>query len=269
MTKLVEGINLVNNTDYHADKTYLSSSSLKLLLDDPRQFKLEYIDKIPRIREIKAAFDEGTYAHTALLEPHLVNSDFAFFEGWRKAGGEWEVFKAANADKIILSKPQKIKMDDLIKKALDLNKDLKLLELSNGFSEHTLAITLNGFKLKARADFINVNDKYIIDVKTSSFDTDVDNFKYTLDSFKYDLSSAMYLALFEHYYGCRFDFYFFVLGKTTGTVDMHRLSDATRQAGHQKFTKAVNLYRYYESVNWDLDSVIPSKQSSEYEIKDV
>ena len=76
----------MSNAAYHGNSTHFSSTQLKMLLKDPAQFHKEYIlgDKAPQIQ--RAAFDEGSYAHSLLLEPHLIDQEYAFFEGWTKRG---------------------------------------------------------------------------------------------------------------------------------------------------------------------------------------
>src|SRR5574341_1373220 len=49
-----------------------------------------------------AAMRDGRAVHTAVLEPDRFPLDYAIWAGERRAGKEWEVFKAANHDKTIL-----------------------------------------------------------------------------------------------------------------------------------------------------------------------
>ena len=91
----------LSNNDYHAEKTHLSSSNLKTLLKDTEKF---YQEKIlgNKKQEQKNSFDEGNYAHSLILEPELIPDEYAFFPNFRKSGKDWETFKSANSDKIIL-----------------------------------------------------------------------------------------------------------------------------------------------------------------------
>jgi len=82
----------LSNEDYHAEKEHLSSSNLKMLLKDTQKF---YKEKILGEKEpLKGAFlDEGNYAHTLILEPHMVEKEYEFFPGNRKAGKDWKAFE--------------------------------------------------------------------------------------------------------------------------------------------------------------------------------
>ena len=62
------------------------------MLEDPEKFYKEYITKeIPR-KEV-SAFDVGTYFHTAILEPHLLEKECAVYPGAVRRGKEWDAFK--------------------------------------------------------------------------------------------------------------------------------------------------------------------------------
>lgn len=267
--KLIDGINEdISNQDYHADNRYLSSSNLKLVLKDREKF---YNEIILGNRESisKPAFDEGSYAHTLILEPHLEEKEYAFFPGWTKRGNEWEAFKEANSTKIILSKPQKVRVQKLIKA---YNKRPEAVELiGGGFSEHTVAGELMGVPIKVRADYINVDKGYVADVKTTGYSADVDTFKYTVQSFSYQLSAALYAEMFKKYYGKDFDFYFIVLSKKDSTCEVFKASEATMIEGRNMMTDALNIYKKcLDSGDWtNYNKHEVSVDSSDYEILEV
>lgn len=268
--KLKEGINKCTNAQYHGDKDWLSSSSLKTLLRDSLAFEKEYILKEPVERKHIAAFDEGTYAHSLLLEPESVDEEFRFFDGWRKQGKEWEAFKAKDDGRIVLSKPQKKRVESWVESAKELKAAMDLLK--NGEPEYTVAKELKGVKLKARADYINLEAGYIVDVKTTSSDTDVISFKETMDSFEYALSAALYSMLFELEYGKKFDFYFIVLGKRSKATDVYKMSKETMTEGRIKVLKSLELYKKgVETGNWDFtgSSSNDNMETEDYLIQEV
>jgi hypothetical protein len=82
----------LTNDEYHAERDHLSSSNLKQLLKDPADF---YDKKIlgNSKQEQKNVFDEGSLAHCLILEPHMLDVDFAIYDGFRKAGKQWEALK--------------------------------------------------------------------------------------------------------------------------------------------------------------------------------
>lgn len=270
MYKLKEGINHCTNEEYHGDKSYLSSSNLKLLLKDVAKFKDEVLDG--NRKEIKSStqnvFDEGTYAHSLILEPETIEKEFAFWHGIRKAGNEFEAFKAANTGKIIMSKSQRHRVEKWVEaygkrpEAVDL--------VSGGFPEYSLAGKLHDVDIKVRADYINIDKGYIADVKTTGYSPDVDSFSYVVKSLGYDLSAALYTKMFENYYKRKFDFYFIVLGKKDIACEVYKLSDDSRQAGDLAIMEALKKYkRCLKSGVWTEHVKDDKIEKDNYEILEV
>lgn len=247
MSKLNLGLNKCSNKEYHADKEYLSSSSLKLLLEDPAKFYEEKILGNKPLEEENAAFSEGSLTHTLILEPHLVDKEFTFFSGLRKAGPEWEEFKAANDGRTILSAPQRARC---MKNLESFKKSKPAVELINGGeAEFTICQELQGVKIKVRADYINVDKGYIADVKTSGFPvTPRESFSFTMDRYKYDLSAALYAQVAEQFYGKKFEFYFIAISKPKsllelGECQVYRVSKDTRARGDHMVSEALSTYK--------------------------
>lgn len=268
------GVVSCSNEDYHAEKEHLSSSNYKTLLKDPEKFYREKI--LGKRREVpqstQNAFDEGTLAHTLILEPDMLQKDFEFFSGFRKQGRDWEEFKQLHAEsgKILMSKSQKVKVSNWVKNYFSMPTAVNLIK--NGKPEHTLFGDFMGVPTKVRADYINIDAGYIADVKTTSSPTDVDSFKYTLNAFEYDLSAALYSKMFENYYKKEFDFYFIVLGKRDNSCEVYKLSEETRKAGDHKLIEAVKVYKQCkESGIWSVSKSNESVniEAGDYEILEV
>lgn len=246
--KLKPGINECTNREYHGDTSYFSSSSLKLLLKDTEEFYKQYVLG-ERENKSLAAFDEGTYAHSLILEPETVDEEFSFYPGWRKQGKEWEQFKEGHGDKIILSKPQKVRVERWVQAYRERPEAVNLVE--GGYPEHTIAGNLMGVPVKVRADYINIDRGYIADVKTTGADTDIDSFRYTIDNFSYQLSAALYCMMFEQHYNKSFDFYFIVLGKRNNLCEVYKTSKETMAEGKEMVSKALGIYkRCVKSGDW-------------------
>lgn len=81
-----------SNLEYHADRTSLSSSNLKTILEDPHKFYNEWVLGNKKVEEEKPYFIEGHFTHTLLLEPELV-SNYVVYPGLRKHGAAFEQFK--------------------------------------------------------------------------------------------------------------------------------------------------------------------------------
>ena len=273
MSKDLKGIyDDLTNDEYHGEKKHLSSSNLKTLLKDAAKF---YDEKIlgNRKQEQKNAFDEGSLAHCYILEPHMLDKDFAIFDGFRKSGKVWESFKAAEVEglnRTILSKPQQkrvlnwIKGYEKNKTAVELIKPCK--------AELSLFGKMDEVPIKVRADAINIEEGYIADVKTTAYDTDVDSFKQTVTDFGYDLSAALYCTMFEIHFKKKFDFYFVVLGKKDASCEVFRLSDETRKKGMESIKKALKLYKKCVKLGkWESDPKVEflAKEYDDYEILEV
>ena len=90
------GINKCDNEDYHKDRKFKSSSTLKLFLKDPREYYKRYVLGEEREDTYKSAYDFGSYMHSLLLEPDKTNDEFAVFEGATRRGKAYEEFKSNN-----------------------------------------------------------------------------------------------------------------------------------------------------------------------------
>jgi len=228
------------NEEYHAEKDHLSSSNYKMLLKDIERF---YKEKIKGLRESvqKNAFDEGSLAHGLILEPHLVDEEFAMFEGFQKRGKAFEAFKKDNQGKTILSKSQWKKVERWVENYKKLPVAVELTDKCE--KEVSLFGHYMGIKSKVRADGINPEEGYILDLKTSGYDTDIDTFKSVIMDFGYDISAALYTEMFEAYYKKPFDFYFVVLGKKDNACNVYKLSEESKQRGKEQLFKAVRTYK--------------------------
>jgi hypothetical protein len=257
----------LSNQKYHEEQKHMSSSNLKLLLKDTEKFHKE---KILGEREpIKGNnLDEGNYAHTLILEPHMKEEEYVIFDGNRKAGKAWKDFEAQHKDsgKIMLSAAQKLKVENWVESYKKRPEAVKMVDGAN--KEFSLFGEMLGVPLKVRADIIDVENGFIADVKTTAYDPDVDTFKFTVEQFGYDLSAAMYVDLFSRHYGKDFDFYFIVLGKRTQTCEVYKASGLTLGKGRTKMMNAIKLYKAcMASGKWEEPKAI--KPITDYEILEV
>lgn len=260
---------LINSTheDYHADRTALSSSNLKQILKDPAKFYNEWVLGNKEPEEENSAFTEGTFTHSLILEPEKIN-EYVIYPGLRKAGAAWEAFKLANKGKKILSAVQSQRCETYYKSYSNVSAATNLI--TGGVAEHTMLSSILDVNLKSRADYINLNDNYIVDVKTTSYGSDKESFKEVIQQYSYDLSAALYCQIAFNNYGRLFDFYFIVISKTDLTCDVYKASSETLSNGAAKMTKALVLYKKCkDSGIWQLDQ--PKKDFSDisYNIEEV
>ena len=229
----------IDNATYHAqlspEEHFYSSSQLKTMLDDPETFYKKYITKELGSDWIPA-FDIGTYYHTAILEPHLLEKECAVYMGKVRRGKEWEAFKGLHAGKAIITKSEYEQAKNLIvatrnsQVAVDLleggvaevslfievyvknggvyiltkNKSVYKLE-AGGWCIHLNAPTFLKdalkLRLKVRADMMNIERGFILDLKSTKGNAkSVQKIRYKTSDFVYELSAGMYVDLFNAYY---------------------------------------------------------------------
>jgi exodeoxyribonuclease VIII len=245
MSQLTDGLNIATNEDYHGDRKYLSSSVLKTVLKSLNDYKKYYIDGEVKTFNNRDALNEGTLAHAYILEPHLVETDFSFFPGFRKAGKEFEEFLSKmspeDAKKPVISMPQKVRTKNLI----DIYKLHPVAPklIAGGEAEQTICGTLHGVPIKTRYDYINVDKGYIVDVKTTGYSGEIDSFKQTIKDLNYELSAALYCQIAEQFYGKPFDFYFVVLSKKELQTHVYKMSEETMNRGKRMVLEACNKYK--------------------------
>lgn len=256
-----------SNAEYHANRTHLNSSALKTLLRSPEQFHREWVLGM-REQRTSAALEEGTLTHSLILEPDAVAGQYAFYEGLRRAGTRYEEFAAANAGKTLMTQAQKAKADKLHDAWKARVEAVSLL--SGGLAEHNIISDYMGVPLKCRCDYINVEQGYIADVKTTAYPADVDFFRNAIQEYSYDLSAAMYALIAEQAYGQPFDFYFVVISKSDVVCDIYRASPATIADGKAKLIQALTLYKKCtESGIWLANQPAKRYDSINYEIEEV
>lgn len=270
MKELEIGTNEISNADYHADKLSLSSSNLKLLLKDPQQF---YKEKILGLRDEvkKDFFSEGSFVHSLILEPEKVKEDYAIWPGLRKQGAEFKAWAEQQEGKTILSRPQELRCNNYFRAFKQQPVAKKILKGTK--SEYTIVSELDGFKCKMRADAINLEEGYIVDVKTTSFGSDIDSFRGAVLNYGYDLSAAFYADIASKHYGKQFDFYFLVISKTELSCDVYKASFKTLTTGRKLYKKALKLYaKCMETGEWRQHGDCKSKKnrsSSDYDIQEL
>ena len=264
---LKPGVNSnLTNAQYHSEKLHLSSSNLKLLLQSPAQF---YKEKILGEREPMSgsALDIGSYAHSLILEPEKVQAEFAIYQqhgrqftpvgqkpkGPRKAGPEFDAFKAANAGKIILSTSEAQIGERLAATVQSSPPALELLK--GGMPELSLATSMFDVPVKMRADYINPERGYIVDVKTTRWPSDVDTFRRVVRELGYELSAALYCDIAYRVYGKVFDFYWVVLSKNDWDCQVYKASTHTLSEGSALVNKALITYKKCLANNSWPDSI--------------
>ena len=255
MSKLPLGLTEnISNDDYHADREYISSSGLKLMLKSPRSFHDQYVLGNKQKFGNQSALDFGTYIHALILEPHLIDSEFAVFPGAIKRGKNWNEFKEDEntKGKIIMSKTQanqaKVLIDNFNEASVVLGEQGKEKEVTlssfftEGYAEQTLCGTLDGIKIKVRFDYRKDFDGFgsINDVKTTaSYISKISDVEAICEQYEYDLSAALYTDMLAMHTDKKQDFFFTFISKANGEVKIFKASEKMLERGRTKYKLAI------------------------------
>lgn len=284
----------IPNEEYHGGEGY-SSSQLKDMLEDELVFHMKYITK-ELARQEMPAFDIGTYFHTAILEPHLLEKECCVFSGIRR-GKKWESFKEENAGKAIITTSELRKAETLIEATKKSKVAMKLVERAepevsvylkvNVFAgevffedkilEHTgwekcsLEIARRAEKeglpliIKCRAD--SLGDGYISDLKSTTGNARSDKLiQKKISNYTYDLSASMYLDVFSAATGNQFkDFYWVFASKDFANCQTYLASEEMIYIGRQKWKTALVKLAYYISNNWTFEDEVRILEPAFYE----
>lgn len=281
----------VYHQQHDAKDHYYSSSQLKDILKDPLTFKKKYITQEMGERGFVAAFEFGTYVHTAILEPERLEESTAIYEGAARRGKAWEEFSAKNKGKTILTHDKK-KFDmggdteyGTAQKCIEAVGESKVAMelLAQGQPEVSLFYEFEGVKLKVRADWIDFKRMIIADLKTTSSNPrNTDSIRKSTKDYGYDLSAAMYMLLFNQYVKHEghpksnrdgqlmefTDFYWIYTGKKDFNCQCYMAHQKMVELGLVKFKEAIRLIKYYESINWEIPETCPDLAPASWEISD-
>jgi len=274
MSELKEGINDIDNESYHAEREHVSSSGLKLLLKDPEAFHKHYVLNQKEDISNRSALDFGSYVHALILEPHVIDDEFAIYEGLQRRGDKYKTFASEHEGKIILTRSQADKAHRLFsafsESAVTLDEgDVPLQSFfQDGWAEQCLCAELMGVKVKVKTDYRKEEASYasINDVKTSadyiSTRADVERI---CSQWQYDLSAALYVDVAEKVTGRKHDFYFCFITKKPDAVvkcKIYKASEQMLQSGRDKYEQALMTLKlaretgsYYELKIQEIDAV--------------
>lgn len=270
MAKLLEyGLseNIPNKT-YHSDDFFTSSTAVKLLYYDIPKYEAKYIHKTDIEDSDKPAFAIGSLHHSRLLEPEMVANEYVFFDGWDGRTSGYKEFKAANPGKTVITQSQKMQVDKMVESFMKHPIAPKLL--AGGKNELTLCVDLFGVPVKVRFDNINIEQGYILDLKTSGYSVDYDTFKMQgIGNLKYEISAGLYTMAAEEYFKKPFDFYFGCSSKKDYATEIFKTGVATMSNGKVRCKIGLERLKHYrEHGSWPND-VKKAAPTSDYIIKEL
>lgn len=247
MTKLKKGYNEVSNAEYHGDRSFYSSSALKLLLKDKAAFYKKYILNEKQEEKVNHNFTFGSYVHALILEPHLVHEEFVQYSG-DKNTDKFKEFKKEHAGKEILT-PTAWSNGQYLLSQVQASSNFNYVQ--GGEAEKTFCGSINGMPLKVRADYIAKD--YILDVKTTSANiSDLANIERACANYDYALSAALYLDMFKKKNPKLKRFLFWFINKQSGQEVLVQASNEFLEFGRQKYKEAIKIYKdAVANDNWE------------------
>lgn len=297
----------ISNDDYHAQRDaaehFYSSSQLKAMLEDPEIFYKKYITGEIERKSIPA-FDIGTYFHTAILEPELLEKECAVYSGQRR-GKAWEEFKTEHAGKAIITTSEHDKAMHLINgfKASALSEgiysggqvelslfveywvaqgniylilpgrsELYMLDVNGWIRVDTIPAPATRIKVKVRGDYIHEEAGHLADLKsTTGNPKDARAIKDKIRGYSYDMSASLYLDAFNAYTlnesgESKFkDFYWSFATKDNPMCQHYNCTDKMFSLGRAKYKKALLELAKYQENGWEFVEEIISLDPAPFE----
>lgn len=257
------------DSEYHEvlpiEVAYYSSSQLKDARKDPETFYGKYVSKTIDTSvspQTQSNFDIGSLYHCMVLEPEKVDSQFKLYKG-TKRGKAWEDFKGKNEGCIIVNQRQWDTAEFIAKAAR--NNEVCSDLLNEGSPEVSLFVELHGLRIKVRADWIDFDRGFILDMKSSGGNVkDVAEIKKKISNLDYDLSAALYLDAFNEYLGKKgepliTEFKWCFDSKDNGASKVYTASDKMIEVGRRKYMDAIDNIKKGIKENWefpDTDTVL-------------
>ncbi|MCX5365868.1 PD-(D/E)XK nuclease-like domain-containing protein [Streptomyces sp. NBC_00124] len=231
---------------YHADKTSISSSGLRALLNPgcPAQFK--YDREHPQAP--KREFDLGNAVHTAVLgEGHDI-VEITGFSDYKKADARALRDEAYAAGKVPLLSKEKKQVDEMAA-AIRRHKDAgPLFAPGMGIPERSIYWTdpATGVRCRVRPDWLIIRPDLtvVVDLKTTT-DANPEACSKAIETYSYHQQGALYVdgvqAAGLAPEGARF-FYVFQSKKAPYLITVRELSDQDQDIGRARNERALRIY---------------------------
>jgi hypothetical protein len=278
----------MSSEEYHSTPDTHSSTQIKMVLNDPEMYKKIYITKEAE-RPSSSAFDIGTYFHTAILEPHLLASTTAIFEGFRR-GDKWEAFKKKHKGKTLITSSEVLKAKNLIEGVRASKRAME--KLANGYPEMSLFVKLSisdkggiyapdfgkmltryGWKdcpeipkgfpvtVKVRADLLGPD--FILDLKSCSGDTHiVSDMIYKNMDYGYLLSASLYVDMFNLVMDNEIKEFIWTYSSkdkvSASNYSAHMDRNNTLQCGRGQWVSGLRKLKKLVESNWEIaEEIVP------------
>jgi len=217
----------------------LSQSTLKAGQDSMAHLKAA----IDGMRTVKVTDDMllGSALHVTFLEPELAATRVVKWEGERRAGKEWEAFKAEHAGKIILTDGNYTKLVGMVR-SLRRHPEVKRWQNRIEHVELSAVGDIGGVRFKGRCDALTPDP--LVDLKKVS-SGDLGNFTRTVLNFGYHMQAFIYSRLFKR------DRFMFITVEDAPPYDVvpYELSPAFIRHGEREVNVLIARYKWCSERN--------------------
>ena len=242
-SKIKQVLEDLRNDDYYygkEGKKFLSNSDIKQLLRNPEKFQQPWGDS--------SNFLHGKYVHVSILEPEKVK-DFKIIDSSTRSTKK---YKEESGGVMCLLENEMEHLNFLVDR-------LKKNDVSRGLliEGEDIEYEVPGIKKlgsqwwKGKADVINRDRNFIIDIKTTA---DINKFKWNAKNYNYDSQAYIYSTIFG------MDFLFVVIDKNTAEVRLFECDDSFIQGGALKVELAEQAYE-----KWILPENVDFNQRVEFD----
>ncbi len=212
----------------------LNCSKLKSLMNNPHEYFLPHIDK--------ACFQFGHLFHTMVLEPELLNHEYAVLE---KCDGRTKEGKAKMAALLLRSAGKTIIREDDWLKSAAMTKNISNCApeyFEEGVAERSFFSEMWGYKVKGRIDYYQEIYGRIIDLKQCA-DSSPDKFFYAAKDYGYFAQAYFYTKLMRSLKKPADEFFFICVQNTYPfMVAIYKVNDAGFEYGKMQIEEALRIY---------------------------
>jgi exodeoxyribonuclease VIII len=240
MSKLqtIEDTLFISNEEYHAQKEFLSASTIKTLLKNPYEF-------LHPIQKNSSAFSVGSAVHSLILEPHKFETEFSVApqaDKRTKEGKEtWYKFETQNKGKTLLSDAEHT-LSKSMSEAVLSTPEIKIL-LQNGVAESSYFSEIEDVKVKCRPDYYREDLGIVIDVKTVQ-DASPDAFIKDVANYGYYIQASFYMDVLASLSKPANKFLFLVVEKKEPFMcGLYELDLVSLDFGRAEYKRAFEIFR--------------------------
>ena len=224
---------LRSDDDYYGEfgRQFRSNSDISTLLTNPLALGAE---QKPNIN-----FLIGGYFHTAILEPDKLKKYRIIESSTRNT----KLYKEISGGEMCLLQHEVDKLELMIDTMLSNDACNDLINGIDVEYEKPGIKEIEGLLWKGKADIVNHDEKYVVDLKTTS---NLHNFRSSAYKYNYDSQAYIYRKLFGY------DLIFLAIDKATRQIGIFDCSDKFYDSGKEKVKQAVEQWKlFYENPDFD------------------